>query len=114
VAPGTDPSFQNISASDGKYSNINREFMEKKWFFNHFIEEKFDVDIEFVWNNEKYLAKLKEGMETPVFYSYSLLEAQKFTFAPKRISAEKTILFKKIINRLKYIYQIVNSKKLKN
>lgn len=103
VAPGTDPSFQKISSTiSGKYSNINREFMNKKWFFNHFTNEKFDYDIKYMWNNEECKAKLKDGMETPKFYDYKLLE-NNHIFAPKA---------KNIKNKLddfnKYLRNIIN------
>jgi len=99
VAPGTDPSFQNISASTGKYSNVNREFIEKKWFLNHFTSEDFKPDIDFYWNNQEYKAKLKDGMETPMFHDYSLLD-NNLDFAPT---------FKNSSNRINDFKQVVKN-----
>ena len=82
VAQGLDPSFRDISSNNGKYSSVNREFLGEKWFFNHINTEDFNYDIKFKWNDEEYLVKLKKGMETPVFYDFSLLDND-IDFAPK-------------------------------
>jgi hypothetical protein len=75
IAPELNPSFKNISSiTSNKYSSINREFMEKKWFFNHLTGEDFDSDITFIWNDQEHRAKLKNGMDTPLFYDYALLD----------------------------------------
>ncbi len=88
IAPEPNPSFKNISSiTSNKYSGINREFMEKKWFFNHLTDEKFNSDIEFMWNNEEYRATLKNGMDTPLFYDYALLDNNvKFASSSKSFS----------------------------
>jgi predicted glycosyltransferase involved in capsule biosynthesis len=101
VAPNSDPGFKNISSTTGgKYSSINREFMEKKWFFNHFTKDEFIPDIEFIWNTEPYKAKLKNQMETPLFYDYDLLNNES-EFAPtSKSSQEKINSFKTGIKRL--------------
>jgi hypothetical protein len=102
IAPATDPSFQNISIMRGKYSDINRKFMGEKWFFNHLTEEKFEPDIQFSWNNEEYRVKLRDGMDTPEFYDFSLLDNNS-NFAPsyKNISNNLSSLKKRIKNFLK-------------
>jgi len=97
IAPGDNPSFQDISAMKGKYSDINVQFMTKKWFFNHLTKEKFEPDIEFIWNKEEYKVRLKEGMETPKFYDFLLLD-NNLIFSPslKNISNNFSD-FKKIL-----------------
>lgn len=97
IAPGDDPSFQNISAMKGKYSDINVQFMAKKWFFNHLTKENFEPDIEFFWNKEEYKVRLKDGMETPEFYDFSLLDNNlRFSPSSKKISNNFSD-FKKIL-----------------
>lgn len=102
IAPATDPSFQNISIMRGKYSDINRKFMGEKWFFNHLTEEKFEPDIQFSWNNEEYKVKLRDGMETPEFYDFSLLDNNpKFAPSFKNFPDNLSVFKKKIKNFLK-------------
>ncbi|MEI6835557.1 MAG: hypothetical protein WCK59_01875 [Candidatus Falkowbacteria bacterium] len=76
IAKNYDPGFKEISTSmmNDKYSSVNGEFMRKKWFFNHLGDVDFGHDIEFFWNDQEYLVKLKDEMATPVFYSYELLD----------------------------------------
>jgi hypothetical protein len=105
VAPGTNPSFQEISPSAGKYSSVNKEFMNNKWFFNHLTTENFIPDIKFTWNNEEYLARLRNNMETPVFYDYSLLD-DNHSFAPrtrkiKNILSDVKEITRNILNKFR-------------
>jgi hypothetical protein len=90
IASNPDPSFKKISSSmmSDKYSTINGEFMRKKWFFNHLDNKEFDYNIKFLWNNQEHLARLKDGMITPIFYDYILLD-NNVEFAPnsKNISS---------------------------
>jgi predicted glycosyltransferase involved in capsule biosynthesis len=89
IAPSTNSSFQKISSiTDNKYSSVNKLFMETKWSS---INEDNDYDVDFMWNNVKIKVKLKNGMETPMFYDYKLLDTD-LIFAPK---------LKKISNNLK-------------
>jgi len=106
VAPGDDPSFQKVSANIGKYSSVNREFMEKKWFFNHLNNSDCDYKINFIWNNEPYKALLKDGMNTPTFYDYSLLDSN-YSFAPKTKGLRNKLSdFRKALNRFSRKFKI--------
>ena len=99
VAPSTNPSFQNISSVvDNKYSSINKNFMEKKWSSTN---EEDDSSTNFVWNDERIKVKLNDGMKTPIFYDYSLLNDDlKFNSSSIKISEKiniKSKIFKKYI-----------------
>ncbi|MDO8554713.1 MAG: glycosyltransferase [Candidatus Micrarchaeota archaeon] len=52
--------------ADGKYSQINKEFIHKKWEFTEVKKDSLHP-----YGTE---AKLKSGMETPIFYDFAILD----------------------------------------
>ena len=106
VPQDLDASYSQISSSEiiNKYADVNYKFMGEKWHFNHIHGENGLFDISCEWNNEILKASLKKGMETPIFYEYSLLENFDMDFAPAKIKVEKKYLKKmtrKVIQILK-------------
>lgn len=81
IAPGDDPSFQNISPMRGKYASVNREFMDKKWSLDYSVSKENNQSVKFLWYDGSYKIKLNENMETPNFYDFLLLDNNQ-KFAP--------------------------------
>lgn len=112
VAPNDNPGFKKISSlTQGKYSSINKEFMQKKWFFNHLTQDNFIPEIEFVWKNEMYRAALKPNMETPEFYDFSLLNNVK-DFAPSH--TDLTTGMKDIKTKLRSLFKFLKKRNVDN
>lgn len=76
VAPQENAGWMKISdISDGKYSKINKEFIKKKWDIREVPKDKL--------HPHGVEAKLRSGMETPLFYDFKVLDiAQEFVFTP--------------------------------
>lgn len=116
IAPNTDPGFKNISSiTDGKYSSINKEFMEKKWFLRNNDDKDYKDDvncsIKVIWNNQAHTAKLKDGMDTPMFYDYVLLDDNlKFTNVSKKISNNFNDSKKSLKKYLKDVLQLIKKR----
>ncbi|MFT3783341.1 MAG: FkbM family methyltransferase [Nibricoccus sp.] len=60
----------------GKHSMMNEDFLKQKYESNFTGKEERQDDnykIRFPWNGEILKATLREGMETPVFYPFSII-----------------------------------------
>jgi len=60
----------------GKHSMMNEDFLKKKYESNFSGKEERQDDnykIRFPWNGEILKATLREGMETPIFYPFSII-----------------------------------------
>jgi hypothetical protein len=75
VAGQENPSWIGISkpVDGGRYTDLNREFFDKKWLtsFNSSDDSKLD---KCVFNGLQTSFTLRQGMETPVFYEFSVLD----------------------------------------
>ena len=99
VAPATNAGFSSISNFIGKYSEINKNFFHEKWHFNHSdkeigYESFIKYKINFLWNNQELSGEIKDGMCTPIFYPFELLETNKvFVINTTNISKKSFLIF---------------------
>jgi len=94
VAEQKNAGWKNISGvGHGKYSDINKEFMIKKWSPNYLQEGK---------------AVLMEGMETPLFYDFSCLDDKNiFPQVVSRYNQLKPKFYLKFLLPLNVIYNFI-------
>jgi hypothetical protein len=76
--------------------------MAEKWLFNHIHGEDESYDIKVEWNNEILKATLKQGMTTPIFYDYSLLNKNNEDFAPRKINLCKKHFLKRVLDKIRF------------
>jgi len=94
VAEQKNPGWKDISdISHGKYSNINKKFMAKKWSPDY---------------SEGGKAVLMKGMETPIFYDFSCLDNKNiFPLIVNKYNKLKPKSYLKFLIPLNIIYSSV-------
>jgi len=94
VAEQENPGWKDISGlGHGKYSNINKEFMAKKWSTDYSEEGK---------------AVLMKGMGTPIFYDFSCLDNKNiFPLIINKYNKLKPKSYLKFLIPLNIIYSFI-------
>lgn len=95
VAEQENPSWSEISpvSKSSRYTDINKDFFNKKWLTPFNSPHLSEFTSSCVFNGVKTIFTPVPGMETPVFYDFSVLENEKNLNTKYTFSTQSLLIF---------------------